>query len=210
MIKKCITCGADIATTKNYCSNKCYNKHYAVVNAEKLKKQKAEFHQKHKEEIGAKVKAWRIANPGMANAYNRAYKKRKRSGNKSNMSVNDRLKHLVRTRIHDALNGRNKPTSVIKNLGCSIEELKRHIESKFYPHPNTGTLMTWDNLGKARSCDAIVWQIDHIEALHTFDLSNVEEFKRAINFKNLQPLWYSDHVVKTAEELKSRKIPTRG
>ena len=64
---------------------------------------------------------------------------------------------------------------------------KPYIESKFYGD------MTWDNWGT-------VWELDHIVALHLFDLTNRKQFLKAINYKNLQPLTKSDHLKKTLKE----------
>jgi hypothetical protein len=72
-------------------------------------------------------------------------------------------------------------------LGCSIEELKRHLEYQW----QVG--MSWDNWGKGDKC----WNIDHILPLDNFNLSNKDEFFIACNYKNLQPLWESDNLKKS-------------
>lgn len=73
--------------------------------------------------------------------------------------------------------------SPIKDLGCSILELKIWIESKFEPG------MTWENHG--------MWHLDHIRPLSKFNLMDREEFLKACNYTNLQPLWAKDNIRKS-------------
>lgn len=92
-----------------------------------------------------------------------------------------RLRQNVRSRIKDVI-VKNKSTP--KYLGCSISELKAHLESKFQPG------MTWDNYGKYG------WHIDHVRPLVSFNLSNQEEQNKACHYSNLQPLWAKDNLRK--------------
>ena len=87
--------------------------------------------------------------------------------------------------ISKIIHGKKTNIETVKDLGCSIEELKTHLESQFQPR------MTWDNYGK--------WHIDHIKPLSNFNLENKEEFKEACNYKNLQPLWAKDNLIKGAK-----------
>ena len=94
------------------------------------------------------------------------------------------LKKRIRSRIYKALKGKKKPNSVVKELGCTIKELKNYLESKF-KHG-----MSWENYGK--------WHIDHIYPLAKFDLANKEQFAKACHYTNLQPLWARDNQIKGA------------
>lgn len=94
------------------------------------------------------------------------------------MSVN------LRCRIRDALKGKNKSKSTMELLGCSFEELKVHLESKF----SEG--MTWENY----KYDG--WHIDHIIPCASFDLSKEEDVKKCFHWTNLQPLWRKDNISK--------------
>jgi len=42
-----------------------------------------------------------------------------------------------------------------------------------------------------------VWELDHIKELHTFDLTDRDQFLKACNYMNLQPLTIEDHKKKT-------------
>jgi hypothetical protein len=98
--------------------------------------------------------------------------------------INYRMSKILRSRIKTALKNNFKISSAVRDLGCSIEELKKHLESKF----QTG--MTWENWGLNG------WHIDHIKPLCSFNLSNIEEFKKACHYTNLQPLWAKDNIAK--------------
>jgi hypothetical protein len=57
-----------------------------------------------------------------------------------------------------------------------------HIQSLFKDG------MSWDNYGD--------WQVDHIIPCAAFDLSNIDNQLICFNYKNLQPLWAIDNLIK--------------
>lgn len=101
--------------------------------------------------------------------------------------IDDDFKLLrnLRARLNKAIKGNYKSGSAIKNLGCSISELKIYLESKFLSG------MTWDNYGRDG------WHIDHIVPLSSFNLQDTNELKKACHYTNLQPLWRIDNLVKS-------------
>ena len=107
-----------------------------------------------------------------------------RCRNKYKEDIDLRIKCVLRSRIKAALKGNFKISSAVRDLGCSIEDLKKHIESKFQPE------MTWENWGQNG------WHLDHIKPLCSFNLTNIEEFKIACHYTNLQPLWARDNIAK--------------
>lgn len=96
--------------------------------------------------------------------------------------LNFRLASNLRVRLSRALSYGFKTTSLSEYLGCSLEDLKSYLESKFEPG------MTWQNYGE--------WHIDHIEPLCKFDLTDQVQLKEACCYGNLQPLWKRDNLVK--------------
>lgn len=100
-----------------------------------------------------------------------------------------RISCNLRSRLVKAVHGRVKKGSAVKDLGCSIEELKKHIESQFRPG------MTWANYGFG----LLKWNIDHIIPVSSFDLSIREEFVKACHYTNLQPLWHIDNIKKSGK-----------
>lgn len=81
-----------------------------------------------------------------------------------------------------------------RHLGCSWDEFKLHIENMFYDNPITGIKMTWDNYGLNG------WEIDHIIPLCT--ASSLSDLVTLSHYKNLQPLWRQDNVIKSTEDLR--------
>jgi hypothetical protein len=130
---------------------------------------------------------YRLKTKEKQSQYNKqAYEKRKvRYAN----DVNFRLAANLRNRLNKAIKNNYKVGSAVKDLGCSIEDFKKYIESKF----QTG--MTWGNWSRDG------WHIDHIVPLYKLDLTNLEQFKIACNYTNMQPLWVEDHKLKTAEDI---------
>jgi hypothetical protein len=96
-------------------------------------------------------------------------------------SLQNKIAHNLRSRLGHAIKNSQKAGSAVKDLGCSIEELKKHLESQFEPW------MNWDNYGKYQK-DKLTWNIDHKRPLNSFDLSNREEFLVACSYTNLQPM----------------------
>jgi hypothetical protein len=101
-----------------------------------------------------------------------------------------KMKLSLRNRLNMFLKSNNLEKhniSAVKDLGCSIEELKTHLESKFQPG------MSWDNYGTKG------WHIDHIKPLALFNLADSNELKKACHYTNLQPLWWQDNLHKGAK-----------
>ena len=98
-------------------------------------------------------------------------------------SPDRRIKANLRSRLSMAIRGNTKTASAVKDLGCSWDHFKAHMESKFTEG------MTWDNYGE--------WHVDHIHPLARVDVSNAEELKKAVHYTNLQPLWALDNIRKS-------------
>lgn len=95
-----------------------------------------------------------------------------------------KLSFLLRGRLRDALKSNAKKGSAVRDLGCTIQELKQYLEAKFKPG------MTWDNWSLKG------WHIDHIIPISAFDLTDREQLLKACHYTNLQPLWAKDNLRK--------------
>lgn len=91
---------------------------------------------------------------------------------------------LLRTRLNMALKSNQRKGSAVYDLGCTIPELKLHIEKQWKEGMNWGN---WKLRG---------WHIDHIKPLASFDLTNRKQLLQAVNFNNLQPMWWRENIVK--------------
>ena len=79
----------------------------------------------------------------------------------------------------------NREYKTRETFGCSIEELRNHLESKFTEG------MSWKNYGE--------WHVDHIKPCRLFNLSIKAEAMECFHYTNLQPLWAMDNFVKSGK-----------
>jgi len=164
--------------------------HMCVV-CKKYKATEKDFHRKRRNKRG-----W----SGRCIDCNRklmGYNKRKPSKYLDSNGKYDRAKYLRERRKNDLsfrikCNLRSKISSVIKGaqsksiellLGCSVDQWKKHIESKFQDG------MSWDNYGE--------WHIDHIVPCDWFDMDSIMDRLLCFNYKNTQPLWASSNLSKS-------------
>ena len=148
-------------------------------NKEKFKKQFAEYHQKNREKILERHKKYRQENKDKIREVNKKYQNRKEKED-----INYLLARRLRSRLKMAIKKEVKTGSAVIDLGCSIQELKEYLEKQFKPG------MTWENWGTHG------WHLDHIVPLCSFDLTDRQQFLEAVNYKNLQPLWAKENIVK--------------
>jgi len=155
---------------------KISSKSYYHNNKEKNKEKIKARHKKYYETNKDKIKAYFKKNRDILNEYDK---------NRVKTNVQYKLKKRLRCRLYYAVKGNQKTGSAISDLGCSIDELKIYLESKF----QLG--MTWDNWGFEG------WHIDHIKPLSSFDLTDRNQFLQACHYTNLQPLWAKDNISKS-------------
>lgn len=116
--------------------------------------------------------------------------------NKMKNSLPAKIRRRIMNRVQFAIKGLAvNMEGWFSHVGCSVEELKQHIEAQFEPG------MTWENYGKA-------WEIDHVKPCASFDLTKKEEFSRCFHYSNLQPLSVTMNRRKGAKnwDAKSRTI----
>lgn len=177
-----MNCNHDPKYAKSLCK-KCYEKQWYSLNKDKEKQRCSEYYKVNKKVRLKKGSQWRKQNKDKLREY---YKER--------LAIDPqyRLRNLLRARLRAAIKNKQKVGSAVKDLGCTIEDFIKYLESKFTINPWTQELMTWSNCG-------VRWEIDHIQELSTFDLSNRNQFLVACHYTNLQPLWKEEHLIKTAK-----------
>lgn len=97
--------------------------------------------------------------------------------------INYKLTRRLRNRLYYALKKKSwkKDTHFSKYIGCSLEELKQHLQSQFIEN------MNWNNYG--------LWEIDHLIPLSS--ANSPEELYKLCHYTNLQPLWAKDNRIKS-------------
>ena len=104
---------------------------------------------------------------------------------KINNDLGYRLLKLLRGRLTSAVKRNGVKCAKTKELvGCTMEHLKKHLESLFTEG------MNWDNQG------IYGWHIDHKIPCANFDLTIPEQQKVCFHWTNLQPLWAIDNLKK--------------
>jgi len=162
-----------------------YRKEYYQNNKEKLK----EYYKNNKEKIKINGKEYYQNNKNKINDNKNEYQKNKRKVNPLfKLSTNIRI--LITNMIKVKGYKKNIKTETI--LGCSFDEFKLHLESKFQHW------MSWDNYGNPK--DGLLelnksWDIDHIVPLSS--AKTEEEIIKLNHYDNLQPLCsYTNRYIK--------------
>ena len=170
---------------------KSYLKVYREVNIDKTREKARIYREANKDNTKSYYKTYAKANTDKIKKYERAY--RESNKDKINIRIKSRykndnlykLKKQIRVLVKRGfkLNGFAKKSKTADIIGCSFEEFKLYIESKFEPW------MNWNNRGNWNGMPIEIntsWDIDHIIPLVT---ANIEEDIIKLNhYTNLQPL----------------------
>ena len=156
---------------------------YRELNRDKINAQKREHYQLNKERLKRNSSIYKKNN---RKRYNDLKINRKKNDPlyKLRITISERIRQALKYHLAGTY---KKKDSTIELLGCSIDELKTHLQNQFKEG------MTWQNHGE--------WHIDHIIPCAAFDLSKKEDCLKCFNYKNLQPLWAHENLSK------SDKIP---
>ena len=176
---------------------------------QKRKAQQRDYYLRNREEILAKKSAYKHANPEKVRLSNRRWhRKNKLRVYEKNLAAHHRryrtdhlyrLAFLLRSRLSHAIRDGAKSGSAVRELGCNVDNLKQHLERQFLPG------MTWDNHGNG----AGEWNIDHVQPLASFDLTDSNQCRVACHFTNLQPLWAKDNRTKSDRILTNGMLQSR-
>ena len=171
---------------------RAYQKKYDTLNKEKNKetrkkkdlkrysekkedicKQTKEYYEKNKEQMRLKQKEYYQKNKEKIHA-NRANRLRTDPVKKLRHNISSLIRHSFKSK------GIRKNTKTIKILGCTIDEFKTYLESKFE------SWMTWDNYGLYNGVEKYGWDIDHI--IPQCNGKNETGVIDLNHYTNLQPL----------------------
>lgn len=196
--RKCIICGKDFETVSHnrvLCGAEECQKKYGCLRTKKYNETHPKEHKnrvcKTQEENNLRMKNWREAHIEYLKEYHKNYrithKEKIRADYKNRIEndINFRMRQILCKRLQRAVKKEDRTQFTMDLLGCTIEEFRAYLESKFTEG------MTWDNYGKQG------WVIDHIIPCRSFDLTKIEEQKKCFNYKNMQPLWNTDNQKKS-------------
>lgn len=177
-----------------YCSSKCYDRHHNILNKEKNSKYNKEYHKRtyvnRRDKMIERTSKWQQENKEHRAEYLKDYCEKHKDELTAKIKQKRRENVLYRLYLNIASRmdrtikdaGAKKCKRGITLLGCSMEELKDHFESKF------AFGMCWKNYSE--------WEIDHCLPISSFDLLNPREQEICFHYTNLQPLWKIDNARK--------------
>lgn len=183
---------------KNYYCNTC------VLCAKEIQKEKSKiYYDNNKDRYNEMSKLWTLNNRERKQELNKKRKEKKEKysiskklwiknnpekikemniNRNKNMNSLQKLKNNMRNsiRMYIQREGFIKKSKTEDILGCSFNDLKSYLESKFE------TWMTWENYGKFNGEFNCGWDIDHIIPLSS--VSTEAEIISLNHYSNLQPL----------------------
>jgi len=178
-----------------------YKKKYREENLEEIKIKQKEYVESNKDILKVKWKEyrennkdrickWFEDNSDYRNEYKQNYNSKEETRNKRNSIRKNRrqtdkiyqIKENIRSRISTSIrrSGHLKNSSTEVILGCTFDELKVYLESKFE------SWMNWENYGIYNGEFNYGWDIDHIIPLSS--AKSEDGLTRLNHFTNLQPL----------------------
>jgi len=172
-----------------------YHKKYREENTDLLKEKQKEFRENNKELVAKRKKEYyqnlsdekknELKNKKRELYHKNNYKEVKNNyvNNKLNNDTFFKLKFNIRSLIRNSLKRgfSDKSKKTIEILGCSFEDFKLHLESKFDEN------MNWENQGS-------YWHMDHIIPISSAETE--EDVYRLNHYTNFQPLYWEDNLKK--------------
>lgn len=158
-----------------------WNKNYRIENKEKIKENAKSWYDSlsdsEKSDYLNRNKIWKIKNKDAVNSNKNLYKKRKFKDD-----IIFQISHNIRCLILQKLRKRGftKKSKTLDILGCTFEDFKIYLESKFEPW------MNWGNRGLYNGDFNYGWDIDHIIPISIAE--NEDEIIKLNHYSNLQPL----------------------
>jgi hypothetical protein len=157
---------------------------------------------KHRQSRLQATQGWRERNQDRLKAYSQAFRIRyqtdakfraqkqavynlhaqKQRDLKTNRAISLNLKNRINNAV--SVNGVRKAQSTFDLTGCTVPELRQHLQAQFTDG------MNWSNYGRTG------WHIDHIRPCASFDLADPKQQRQCFHYTNLQPLWAADNIRK--------------
>jgi hypothetical protein len=157
-------------------------------NKEHKKQKDKEYRVKNYNKYKENQRLWIQNNLEKVKLYNRERNKKNYHDMKTNPErkeefIKYKIKKNTGRRIRELLKT-TKPKTTLDYVGCTLEDFKHHLENKFQDN------MNWENYGS-------LWHIDHIIPCNAFNLLDEKQVKACFHYKNLQPLWATENIIKS-------------
>ena len=159
---------------------KIIKKNYYDLNKDKVLLSAKKYREENKDKVLLSDKKYREENKDKVRISKRESTK-KRYNTDGFFRVSTQLRKYVR-RYFDV---KKKETKTMDIVGCTPQELRLKLESKF------DVWMNWDNYGYGKG----KWVIDHIIPLSS--AKNIDELYKLCHYSNLQPLSWVDNMKKS-------------
>lgn len=155
-----------------------HSRNYFLTHLSTVNEARRQWSKLNKDKIKEKDERYKLKYPDR----NKELKKRQHEINKNNifLKINGNISTAIWRTIKGNKNGKHYETI----LGYKLQDLIKHLESKFKPG------MAWGNYGR--------WHIDHIIPISLWEFESYQdrEFKQCWALCNLQPLWARENIAK--------------
>lgn len=119
--------------------------------------------------------------------YIKAYRKRRRASSVA-VRLREAMSSSINQSLRRALGGKLvRKETTMKLVGCTVQELMRHLESQFLPG------MSWDNWGQGKG----KWHIDQVFPASKATVSDPVLTATVFSYVNLRPMWGSANMSKS-------------
>lgn len=177
-----------------------YNKQYWKDTMEKQKEKSKKWREENPEKVKESMRRWLEENKEYKKQKDKEYREAHKEAYKENHRkwcreqyhkmkkengpdfIQYKLKSNIGRRIREIL-GQDKSERCIDYVGCSLDELRSHIEKTFVEG------MTWDNYGSE-------WHVDHMIPCAAFDMNDPLQQKACWHHTNLQALCAKENISK--------------
>ncbi len=141
----------------------------------------ADYRKANKETISRRNSEWHVRNR------ERCRRRKRVTGRRLRLDPLKRLVGNLRRRLGKVVKQQqvSKAAHTLEFLGCSVEEFRSHIESRFQRG------MTWTNHGVHG------WHLDHVVPCSAFDFSDPRQQRQCFHFTNLRPMWARQNLRKS-------------
>jgi len=154
------------------------SKKYRIDNIERVTEYEKRYRKDNKEKLKAIWKEYRIKNRYKMSKAKLEYCRKRRKIDPLYKLIGN-IRSLILKSIK--YQGFSKKSKTCEILGCSFEEFRNYLESKF----ENG--MSWENQGK--------WHLDHIRPISS--ATDESEVFKLNHYTNFQPLWGFDNISKS-------------